>query len=125
VPNAPATPFGEATSAVGGTQHLDINQFTQNLLGNPNYAAAASGTAPGTASTPGTTYVPTPGGVAVAHPAAPVAPPAVPTTPTAVLATPPTSGAVAPTNVELDPVTGLPIGATTGQQTGAIAPVPA
>ena len=26
-------PWGAATSAVGGTQHLDIPQFTQQLLG--------------------------------------------------------------------------------------------
>ena len=58
VPNAPATPFGPAHSAVGGNAQLNIPQFIASILGNPQYAGAASGTAPGTVSSPGTPYVP-------------------------------------------------------------------
>jgi len=37
VPTAPATPWGTATSAVGGTEHLDIPQFVQNTIESPQY----------------------------------------------------------------------------------------
>ena len=43
VPNAPSTPWGAATSAVGGTQYLNIPAFTANLLGLPNSQATALG----------------------------------------------------------------------------------
>ena len=43
--NAPATPFGAATSAVGGTQSLNIPQMLQQLY-TPQYSASAFG-APG------------------------------------------------------------------------------
>ena len=83
VPNAPAQPWGEATSAVGGTQQLDVNQFIQNTVGNPTYAASAAGTQPGGASTIGTPYVAVPGGVATAPGGVATAPGGVATLPTA------------------------------------------
>ena len=43
VPSAPATPWGVAHSAVGGTEHLDIPAYTQQLLG-PAAVEAATGT---------------------------------------------------------------------------------
>ena len=58
VPNAPSQPWGAPTSAVGGTQHLDINQFVNNLLNNPYYNASITGAAPGTPTTPGIPVVP-------------------------------------------------------------------
>ena len=39
IPNAPATPWGTATGAVGGTEHLDIPQFVQNTIQTPGYQA--------------------------------------------------------------------------------------
>ena len=47
IPNAPQQPWGAATSAVGGTQYLDINSFLNNMYGtrlpaqpSPTYAPA-------------------------------------------------------------------------------------
>jgi len=39
IPNAPATPWGTATSAVGGTEQLNIPQFVQNTIQTPGYQA--------------------------------------------------------------------------------------
>ena len=124
VPNAPATPWGAATSAVGGTEHLDINQFTQNMMGNPQYAASASGTTPGAVSTPGTPFVahnpvatqpgvmnPTP-----VNPNAPVVPPAAGAVVNPNLILPVDGGPTTPINWEYG-------NNATGN--GAIAPVPA
>jgi hypothetical protein len=33
VPQAPATPWGAQTSAVGGTRYLDVNTFLNNMFG--------------------------------------------------------------------------------------------
>jgi hypothetical protein len=43
VPTAPTTPWGAATSAVGGTQHMDVNQFIQRNIGTPYAQAATTG----------------------------------------------------------------------------------
>ena len=43
VPNAPVTPWGAATSAVGGTQYLNIPAFTASLLNQPASMASSYG----------------------------------------------------------------------------------
>ena len=58
VPNAPSQPWGAATSAVGGTQHLDVNNFVTHLLNSPYYNSSYTGAAPGTPTTPGIPVVP-------------------------------------------------------------------
>ena len=59
VPAAPAVPWGATSSAVGGTQQLDVPGFIKSVLGIT--PALTSGTAPGTPTTPG---IPTGGAVA-------------------------------------------------------------
>ena len=113
VPNAPATPFGVQSSAVGGTQHLDINQFTQNMLNNPTLAAAAFGPQPGTP-----------------YPVTPPKPATENNIPPGAVAPTPLPSPNNPTQaveqqgplLEIDPATGLPIPGS-GAQSGAIAPV--
>ena len=75
VPTAPEQPWGTATSAVGGTEHLDIPQFVQNTVGSPQYEAGF-GHAPQPLPQAVQPYVPPPpaemtGGIT---PIAPIAP---------------------------------------------------
>lgn len=58
VPNAPSQPWGAHTSAVGGTQQLNINDFVSHLLNSPYYNSSYTGAAPGTPTTPGIPVVP-------------------------------------------------------------------
>lgn len=44
---APETPWGMATSAVGGTQQFNVPEFINQFVTNPAYAGVMSGTAPG------------------------------------------------------------------------------
>jgi hypothetical protein len=46
IPSAPAVPWGQAYSAVGGTNQFNPANFVNQYITNPRYAGVNSGTAP-------------------------------------------------------------------------------
>ena len=47
IPNAPVTPWGAGHTAVGGTANLNVPNFVNQYITNPNWAGVNAGTAPG------------------------------------------------------------------------------